>query len=100
MNRQEWRAYERLAAAVIADALKNIKSGVIDIHNHVRADQDLRWIHDKESSFEIWCHIAGFEPDPFRKKLPEELSKRFILVKRNQFYKRKLGKNRNTRSKL
>jgi hypothetical protein len=90
MNSQEWRGYEKLAAAVIADAIKNIRKRIVDIYSGRRPDADLRWIHDPNSNFEIWCFIAGFDPSVFRKRFPMQLGINFRVVDRQQHYKRKL----------
>ena len=96
---QEFRGIQKLAAAVIADSLKTINRGVIDICNHCRADLDIRWIHDPESNFEFWCTVAGMDPDKFRRRLPIRIKNKFKTVSRDEYYRKKLG-NAYRRKKL
>ena len=89
-SRQEWRSYEKLGAAVIADAIKNITKGLVDIYSGRRPDADLRWIHDPKSNFDIWCQLAGYDPSVFRKRFPMRLGRKFTVLDRKEHYRRKL----------
>ena len=91
MRAYEWRCYQKLAAAVLVEAIKNIRRGKIDINGEARADMDLKWIHDRNSNFEIWCQIAGVHPGTIRKLYQPELAKNFKFVKHGEFYKLKSG---------
>lgn len=71
------RELRNLAAAIIADAVRDIKRGKINICGGYRPDKDLKWLHDPGSSFPMWCEALDMDPDQFREMFPLSMANGF-----------------------
>jgi hypothetical protein len=61
----------RLAAAVLLDALENVKKRTLVKTQHLDWRTDLEWTTRPGSSFEHWCEAVDIEPRHFRAKIME-----------------------------
>ena len=77
MNSIGERELRNLSAAVILDAITNIKKCRINLQQGERPDKDLKWLHDPDSSFPLWCEPLDISPSKFRKMFPLSLANQF-----------------------
>ena len=84
MNSIGERELRNISAALILGAVKSIKKGRINLQQDERPDKDLKWLHDPDSDFKVWCEYLDLCPEKFRKKYPLSLASGFYRYERIQ----------------